>query len=148
MIPKKQLDESRSNHQQFFVFYTMAVLVDLTVLNLFDEFWNHVTIDSFSISLLTAILLQILLKLTLVVEHRIANFFKSKSGLKAKVMRGLSTWAVLFVSKLVILKAIVLIFGDRVLFTGPIHGVISFIVVVIAILLAESLMSRIYNFLS
>ncbi len=148
IVPKKQLEESRSNHQQLFIYYTLAVLVDLTVLNLFDEYWTYVTIDSFSISLLTAVLLQTLLKITLVIEHRIADFFKSKTGLKAKVMRGLSTWAVLFISKLVILEAIVLVFGEEVSFTGPIHGLVSFIVVIIAILLAEYLISKVYKSLA
>lgn len=33
--------------QRFFVGYTLAVLVDLTVLNLFNEFWQYITVESF-----------------------------------------------------------------------------------------------------
>ena len=147
IIPKKQADP-RSNHQQIFMRYTLAVLIDLTVLNLFDEYWEYVLIDSFLISLLAAILLQILLQATLVVEHRIAGYFKSKSGMKAKISRILSTWAVLFISKLVILEAINITFGEHVLFTGPFHGVVVFIAVVIVILLAEYVVMRIYKSLA
>lgn len=147
ILPKKQGD-SRTNHQQLFTRYTLAVLIDLTVLNLFNEFWEYVLIDSFLISLLAAILLQVLLQATLVVEHRLAGYFKSKSGMKAKVLRILSTWTVLFISKLIILEAINITFGHHVLFTGPIHGVVVFIVVVIAILLAEYILMRIYKSLS
>ncbi len=147
ILPKKQLDP-HTNHQQFFMRYTLAILVDLTVLNLFDEFWSHVLIDSFLISLFAAILLQILLQLTIIIEHRIANYFKSKSGIKAKVLRILSTWAVLFISKLIILEAINISFGDQVLFTGPVHGLVVFIVVVITILLAEYIITRIYKSLA
>ncbi len=49
---------SFSKRQQLFIRYTLAVLVDLTVLNLFNEYWNFVYIEFFTISLLTAVLLQ------------------------------------------------------------------------------------------
>ena len=82
---------SFSKHQQLFIRYTLAVLVDLTVLNLFNEYWSFVYIEFFSISLLTAILLQFLLQVTIAIEHRVAGYFKTKTGLRAKVLRGLST---------------------------------------------------------
>lgn len=147
-ILPKELAGSFSNHQQIFVRYTLFILIDLTVLNLFSEFWDHVYISSFSISLLAAVLLQILLKLTLVIEHRMAHYFKSKSGTSARVLRIFSTWAVLFISKLLILEAINYLFADDVVFSGPIHGLVSFIVVVTGILVAEQIMIRIYNSLA
>ena len=51
--------------QRLFVGYTLAVLVDLTVLNFYDEYWDFVTIDSFTISFAAALLLQLLLKLSI-----------------------------------------------------------------------------------
>ncbi len=147
ILPKEQV-EPRSNHQQLFIRYTLAILIDLTVLNLFNEYWDYVLIDSFSISLLAAVLLQLLLQLTLVIEHRIASYFKSKSGLRPKMLRLFSSWVVLFVSKLIILEAINFAFGNHVLFTGPIHGLVAFILVVIAILAAEQTIIRIYNSLA
>lgn len=133
--------------QQLFIRYFSYILIDLTVLNLFDEFWVHVTIPSFSISLLTAGLLQLLLKITLKIEHSIAAFFKSKSGLTANILKWLSAWAVLFGSKFLILGAINLAFGNQVLFGGPLHGILSFIVVVMVILIAEFLITRLSHFL-
>ncbi|MEZ8695213.1 hypothetical protein AB6D15_23615 [Vibrio splendidus] len=46
--------------QRLFVGYTLAVLVDLVVLNFFDEYWDFVNIESFTISLIAALLLQFL----------------------------------------------------------------------------------------
>jgi hypothetical protein len=63
-----------STRQRLFIRYFAAVLVDLVVLNLFVEYWRHVVIDSFTISLLCAILLQVLVKATIVVEQRVAAF--------------------------------------------------------------------------
>ena len=128
---------SFSRHQVLFFRYTFAVLVDLTVLNLFSEYWDYVYIEFFSVSLLAAILLQLLLKVTIAIEHRVASYFKGKPGLRPRIMRGLSAWAILFGSKLIILEAINFSFGDSVVFSGPIHGLVAFIIVVIAIIAAE-----------
>lgn len=136
-----------SRRQQLFFRYSYFVLIDLTVLNLFDEFWDLVFIEYFSVSLLAALLLQVLLQATIAVEHKVANYFKAKSGMAAKFFRGLSTWAVLFASKLIILQAINIAFGDSVVFSGPVHGLVSFIVVVIAIILAEQVFLKIYRLL-
>ena len=148
ILPKEPFDEPRSNHQQLFVYYTVAVLVDLTVLNLFNEFWEYVLIESFIISLFAAILLQALLRMTLVLEHRVSQKFTSQPGLKPKIYRFLSAWGIVFTSKIIILEAINLAFGDAVLFTGPIDGLVVFIVVVVAILLVEHLFKRIYDSMS
>lgn len=136
------------NRQRLFIKYVLAILVDLTVLNLFDQYWNHVYIESFSVSLLAAALLQLLLALTIALEHKVAEYFKKKDGLKHRIGRGLSTWAILFISKIVILQAINLTFGDSVLFTGHIHGLVAFIIVVIAIIFAEQIVTKIYRALA
>ena len=135
---------AHTNHQLWFTRYLMAVLVDLTVLNLFDEFWDLVRIGSFAISLLTAVALQIMLKATIAVEHRVSAWFKGRAGLRPKIMRWVAAWALLFVSKLLILWAVDLLFGDAVLFLGPWHGVLAFVVVVMTMLLAEYTLQRIY----
>jgi len=147
-IIKKQLADPRSNHQQLFAKLILAVLVDLVVLGLFNEYWEYVVIDSFSIALIAAFLLQVLLKLTLMFEHRVAAYFNKKPGTLPKVMRFVSAWVILFVSKLIILGAINYSFGDHVLFLGPFHGIISFIVVVIVILAAEGVITKIYKSLA
>jgi len=126
------------DYKQFlFIRYTFAILVDLMVLNLFDEYWDYVTLSSFTISLLAAIFLQGLLQVTLKIEHYVAEYFKRKEGLLFKVLRGASTWAILFISKLAMLESLELLFPKNIHFTGPIHGAIAFIVVIIAIIVAE-----------
>lgn len=134
--------------QRLFVGYTLAVLVDLTVLNFFDEYWDFVNIESFTISFAAAILLQLLLKLSINAEHRIADYFKSKPGTAPKIYRGLSSYAILVGSKFVMLEAINLMFGDKVSFSGPLNGVVAFFAVVFTILVAEIVVSKIYFALS
>ncbi|MEZ9060714.1 hypothetical protein AB4323_05795 [Vibrio sp. 10N.261.52.C11] len=126
--------------QRLFVGYTLAVLVDLVVLNFFDEYWDFVNIESFTISLIAALLL----KLSIGLEHKIAEHFKSKPGTAPKVYRAITTYIILVGSKFVMLEAINLLFGDKVSFTGPWGGVVAFFAVVFTILVAEVIVSKIY----
>ncbi|OCH15507.1 MULTISPECIES: hypothetical protein [unclassified Aliivibrio] len=134
--------------QRLFVGYTLAVLVDLTVLNFFDEYWDFVNIESFTISFAAAILLQLLLKLSINAEHRIADYFKNKPGTAPKIYRGLSSYVILVGSKFIMLEAINILFGDKVSFDGPLNGVVAFFAVVFTILIAEITVSKIYFALS
>jgi hypothetical protein len=74
------------------------ILDPASALNLFAEYWGWVSVESFTISIFAAILLQILLKLTLALEHRLAAYFKAKSGSMATFMRWFSAWVEVTVS--------------------------------------------------
>jgi len=137
--------QTPSNRQRLFARYFTAILIDLTVLNLFNEYSDKVTINSFTTSLFAALLLQVLLKATLAVEHRVAAYFKAKQGGFAKFLRYLSAWLILFGSKFVILEAITLAFGDDVKFHGRLHGLITLIVVLVVMLLVEEVVVRFYR---
>jgi hypothetical protein len=128
-----------TNRQRLFVRYLLAVLIDLTVLNLFVEYWDKVVIDSFTISLFAAVVLQIFLKAAILIEQRLAYFLKTKPGKIAIALRLFGAWTISFGSKFVILGVIGLIFGDHVDF----GGLIPFIVVVFTILAAEVIITRI-----
>lgn len=137
-----------SSKQFIFLKYLTWVLVDLTVLNFFAEYWDRVTITSFGISLFIAITLQILLKMTIALEHRLSNYMKSNEKLDKKLFHIFSTWFVLFLSKFVMLWILQFMFGDAIVFSGAYHGVVAFIVVVMAILAAEYALTRIYRSLA
>jgi hypothetical protein len=139
-------EHTPSKRQRVFMRYLTATLVDLVVLNLFVEYWGeYVAADSFTITLLAAVLLQVLLKLTIALEHRLAAFFNARQGGFAKFMRFFSAWVVLFGSKFVILEALVLAFGDRLRFGGPFHGIVALIVVVVTMLVVEAAIVKFYR---
>lgn len=137
--------EGPSDRQRLFVRYFTAILIDLVVLDLFVEYWDHVWVDSFTTSLLTAIVLQVLLKLTIAVEHQVAAFFKRRPGRWMTFCRFFFAWVVLFGSKFVILEALSFAFGDDVRFAGPFHGIVALIVVVVVMLVAEEAIVRLYR---
>jgi len=137
--------EMPTDRQRLFVRYFTGVLIDLTVLNLFAEYWSSVHVSTFTISLLAAVLLQVLLKLTIAVEHKVAGLFSGKSGAAWMSLRFFCAWLVLFGSKFVILEAITFAFGQDVHFDGILHGIVALIIVVVTMLLAEEIVVRIYR---
>ena len=105
--------------QERFTDWARDVLVYTLVLNLFVEYWDAIVIDSFTISIFTAVVLKILLDLLTTVEHHVKEFVSQFS----KVLGFLSMWLVLFLSKFVILEVIDIIFGEHV----ELGGLIPFI---------------------
>ena len=138
-------EHTPSPRQRGYLRYFTAALVDLAVLGLFAEYWEHVVVGSFTVMLLAAVLLQALLKVTLAVEHRLAAYYNAKPGGLAKFMRYFTAWLVLFGSKFVILEALAFAFGDRLRFGGPFHGIVALIVVVVVMLVVEALLVKFYR---
>ena len=139
------MDHTPSAKQRAFSRYLTATLVDLVVLNLFVEYWDQVTASSFTITLIAAVILQVLLKLTIVLEHRAAAFFNARPGGFNKFMRFFTAWLILFGSKFVILEALVFALGDKLRFGGPFHGIIALIVVVVVMLVVEVILVKVYR---
>ena len=100
--------------QQRFADWMTDVLVDVVVLNLFVEFVASVVIDSFWISILTAILLKLMLDAVVGLEHRVAGYFAAKEGTTYRALGLVSGFSILFLSKFVILEAVNLVFREHV----------------------------------
>jgi len=137
--------EMPTDRQRLFLRYFTGVLIDVVILNLFDEYSDNVFVESFTLSLLAGVLMQALLKATIAVEHYVAEYFKARQGVAMKVMRFLGAWLVLFVSKFVILEALSFVFGDKVRFEGILHGIVPLIIVVVVMVVVEEAIARIYR---
>jgi len=134
-----------TDRQRLFVLFFTGTLIDLVVLGLFSEYSEKVYVDSFTTALLAAVVLQILLKITIAAEHRVLALFKGKEGAAWKSLKYFVAWLILFGSKFVILEALSLAFGDKVHFEGVLHGIVWLIIVVVAMVLAEELIVRLYR---
>ena len=139
-----EVGNSVSSRQAGFVRALLLVLVYLTVLSLFEEYWDRVVIDSYTIALLTAALLVVLFRATLEVEHRISGYFKTRVGAGAMLLRVLAVWAVLFGSKFVILGVIDIVFGEHV----ELGGLLPFILLAISLVVVEQVIDRTFRFLA
>ena len=124
-----------TRQQLVFFSWTKDILIYIVVLNLFVEYNAKIIIDSFTISIFTAIVLKILLEIILKLEHKVAAIFADR-----KILQILFVWLILFGSKFLILEVIDLIFGEHV----ELGKFLDVIVLVIALMVAREVVQRIY----
>jgi len=94
------------------------VLVYVIVLNLAIEFFPSVISETFTLSLLTAVLLKVVLELVLLVKNAIKRRLRSASKVGERILAAAMLLVVLPASKLVVLELVALIFGDSVQLGG------------------------------
>ena len=94
------------------------VLVNVVVLNLFVEYVPQVISETFTLSLLTAVLLKAILNVVVAAKNWAKARFKAASTPRGKVVAAVLLWLVLFGSKFLVLEAVDLVFGSRVSLGG------------------------------
>lgn len=127
--------------QRAFTSWTTAILLNIVVLGLFAEYADGIVIDSFTIVIFAAIVLRALLAVTLVLEHRVRNFFAGRGGTAYRVLGILIAIGILFSSKFVILEVIDIIFRDHV----EIRGFVPLVPLIITMIVTERIVQAIYD---
>lgn len=130
-----------TRNQYRFADFMTDVLVYIVVLNLFVEYNDAIIIDSFTISILTAVLLKLLLDALTGVEQRVHHFFQEKEGTIYQVLGGLSPFAILFLGTLLILEVDDFVFGDHV----ELGHVIDVVGLIIAMIVARLAVQKTYQ---
>ncbi|MHB1874939.1 MAG: hypothetical protein ACYCPF_08805 [Streptosporangiaceae bacterium] len=117
------------------------VFVYLVVLNLFVEYRPRVHSETFTLTLLTAILLKVVLEIVVAAEHRIRNRIRAAATPLGKAAAATMLWVVLFGSKFAVLEIVALAFGDRV----SLGGFVSVTVLILVLLLSRALVRRLLS---
>ena len=94
------------------------VFVYVVVLNLAAEYMPAVISETFTLSLLTAVILKLVLEVVVALKDRAKARFKAATTPVGRVVAGLLLWALLISSKFVVLELIALLFGDSVKLGG------------------------------
>ncbi|GIG23076.1 hypothetical protein Cch01nite_38000 [Cellulomonas chitinilytica] len=94
------------------------MFVYVVVLNLAIEYLPAVLSESFTLSLLTAVLLKVALEVVLRVKGRVVARFRAATTRRARVVAALALWVVAAGSKLVVLWLVDVVFGDAVSLGG------------------------------
>ena len=92
-------------------------------------------------SLLTAIVMKVMIDLINLAVGKVKDHFGAKGGTGAKILLGLSAWAIMFGSKVVILLVIQIIFEDDV----DLGGFFNVQVLVIAMMAARRLDNLVFR---
>jgi hypothetical protein len=114
------------------------VFVYVVVLNLFVEYLPQVLSETFTLSLLTAVLLKGVLEIVVAAKNRVKARFREASTPTGKVVTAAMLWVVLFGSKFLVLEAVALVFGDRV----SLGGFFSVTLLILALLLSRAAVRR------
>lgn len=94
------------------------VFVYVVVLNLAIEYVPSVISETFTLSLLTAVLLKGVLEVVVRIKNRVKGRLKAAETPAAKVGSGLLLWLLLVGSKFVVLELVAIVFGDSVSLGG------------------------------
>lgn len=107
------------------------VFAYIVVLNLAAEYVPAVVSETFTLSLLTAVLLKVVLEVVVAAKDRLKAWFKAATRPAGKVLAGLLLWGLLIASKFVVLELIAFFFADYVQL-GDFFGVTALILVLMA----------------
>ena len=138
--PDSQRPVIITRKQEIYFDWMSDVLIYTVVLNLFVEHVDNVVIDSFTISLLTAVLLKILLDIVMRAEHTVKGFWGDKEGTLASILGAVSLIAILFFGKLMILWVVDIVFGDHV----ELGHFIEVVALVLALMITRELVHRLF----
>jgi hypothetical protein len=114
------------------------LFVYVVVLNLAIEYTPSVISESFTLSLLTAALLKIILELVILLKSEILTRLHAADTRRAKLAAAVSLWVVAAGSKLVVLELVDLVFGDAV----SLGGFIPVTLLVVALLASRAAVRR------
>ena len=132
-----------TRRQRVFADWLTDILVYMVVLNLFVEYRSAIVIDSFAISILTALLLKVLLVVITHGKKTVWKWARSKDSRPYTVVGAFGVWAILFLSKFVILEAEDFVFGDLV----ELGTFVDVMLLVAAQVVTRELVRRIYLWL-
>jgi len=130
-----------TKNQRRYVSWTTDVLVYIVVLNLFVEFVDAIVIDSFWISILTAVLLKALLDVVIRLEHRVGTFFDNLGGSFYKFVGIATKFLILFTSKFIILEVVNIVFREHV----ELGHFIDVLLLIIAMMATKAIMVKIFK---
>lgn len=94
------------------------VFVYVVVLNLAAEYVPVVISETFTMSLLTAVLLKVVLEVVVWAKDRVKDRFKAATTVVARLFSGLLLWALMIGSKFVVLALVGFFFADSVQLGG------------------------------
>jgi hypothetical protein len=114
------------------------VFVYVVVLNLAIEYLPSVISETFTISLLTAVLLKVVLELVAAVKDRVLVRLRAADTTAGKVVAGASLWVVAVGSKFLVLELVDLVFGGSV----DLGGFVPVTLLIVTLLACRGLVRR------
>jgi hypothetical protein len=122
-------------------FDVVDLFVYVVVLNLAVEYLPTVISETFTLSLLTALVLKVALEVVLWLKGHILDWMRAATTRRARVAAGVALWVVAVGSKLVVLKLVDVVFGQAV----SLGGFIPVTLLVMILLASRSAVRRLLD---
>jgi len=119
----------------------LDVFVYVVVLNLAIQYVPSVISETFTLSLLTAVLLKVALEIVLLLKGRVVSGLKASTTRRGKAVGVLLLWVVAAGSKLAVLWLVDLVFGDSV----SLGGFFSVTGLVVVLLVSRAALRRLLD---
>ncbi len=111
---KSHLTDRQLVFQEIFI----GMLIFIAVLGVLGDYTDIVYVKSFSVVLMSALVLELLTFATLWLKKQVLNTVKSRLGTKRKPLKLLSVWPILFLSKFIFIWVLDLLFSDYIHIKG------------------------------
>ena len=119
----------------------LGTLVYAVVLGFFNDYTSILRTESYSVTFMVAVVMQLLTYLTFAAKRWVAARFDPKSGSLSQVGLVASVWFVLFVSKFVFLAAIDVLFGHAV----DISGFVGILIIIVTMTVVKELIDFVFT---
>lgn len=140
-----QVDDAEDRLEPRLAAAIVDVFVYVVVLNLFVEYLPKVISETFTLSLLTAVLLKGVLEVVVAAKDWVKTRFREASTPVGKVVAAFMLWVVLFGSKFLVLEAVDLVFRDRVSLGGFFSVTLLILVLLLSRTAVRCLLMRPYH---
>lgn len=121
--------------------HVVDVFAYVVVLNLAVEYLPSVITETFSMSILTAVLLKLVLEVVVAAKNRLKARLRAASTPLGKVVSGVLLWLLLVASKFVVLELIAFVFDDLV----SLGGFVSVTALILALMAARAGVRRLLD---
>lgn len=116
----------------------MDVFVYVVVLNLAVEYVPSVITEGFTVSLLTAVVLKLVLEAVVWAKGLVVRGLRGADTWQVRLALGVALWVVAVGSKFLVLTLVDLVFGDAV----SLGGFVPVTVLIVTLLLARAMVRR------
>jgi len=132
-----------NSYQKIYLEWLVDILAYVVVLNLLAEHFNAYYIYSFTVSVLLAISMKLILVPIVYIKFKIGIFWKTKEGKLSRILGILSKFAILFSSKFVILAYLDFKYREYV----SIEGFVSITALILLLILTGKLLRHGFDYL-
>lgn len=135
------IQKAPNSRQKLFQEMVLGVLLYTVVLGFFNDYTDILDTDTYSVTFVVAVVMQILTYLTFALKDQAVKKFNKNGATERKFALAFVIWLIMFFSKFVFLGVISVIFSDDV----EISGFVGLLLIIACLTIAQKLVELSYK---